>query len=406
MTGRGARRLACILVSLSLIAVGGAAAAQTTGRGASTQETVAGSLVELTQQANKSWISLNLTSAYGGGPVVGDGVPVVDPVTGYQNAYIVDSRGHLLEYTRFPDGSWSYVDLTSSWQMPAVKGRGVAPFVDPVSDNQAVVAADTAGELEKYSRATNGSWSALSLAPSLTIQGTPQPTIDPLTRFQNVYAVSSTGDLIEYTTMLASHWTTLDVTNAAHGVAVTGTPEPFVDPVTGFENVYVTSATGHLIEYTRLADGSWITLDLSVVSGLGANLAFAGTAQPFVDLATGVQTVFATSRGGQLYELARRLNGSWGALDVSSLPGQPQVGSDPIPFDYNIGGSTEHLFYDSTAGQMWESIEQPNGSWTPSDITQMAGGPYADGTPEPFVDPLTHLLNVYYDSALITIIQS
>ena len=55
---------------------------------------------------------------------------------------------------------------------------------------------------------------------------------------------------------------------------------------------------------------------------------------------------------------------------------------------------------------MWESSEQPNGSWTPSDITQMAGGPYVDGTPAPFVDPLTRLLNVYYDSSLITLALS
>jgi len=367
---------------------------------------ISGSLVELTQQANNAWISLNITGAYGGGPVVGNGVPVLDPVTGYQNAYIVNSSGHLLEYTRFPDGSWSYVDLTARWQMPAIEGRSVAPFVDRVSDNQRVVAADTEGELVEYSRATDGSWSALSLAPPLTIQGTPEPTVDPLTGFQNAYAVSSTGDLIEYTKMSTPNWVTLDVTNAAHGVPVMGTPEPFVDPVTGLENVYVTSTTGHLIEYTRLADGSWITLDLSVVSGLSAihNLVLLGTPQPFVDLAVGVQTVFAAA-GDQLYELARRLNGSWGYLDVSLLPGQPLINSDPIPFDYNIGGSKEDLFYTSTSGQMWESTEQQNGSWTPSDITQMAGGPYADGTPEPFVDPVTHLLNVYYDSAITTITE-
>ncbi len=404
MTGRCARGLVSVLLSLPLIVVGVADAAQPTGYGVTPGSSISGSLLELTQQAGSSWISLNLSGAYGGGPVVGDGVPVQDPVTGYQNAYIVDSRGHLLEYTRFPTGSWSYVDLTARWQMPAIEGRGVAPYVDRASDNQRVVAADTVGELEEYSRAIDGSWSALSLAPPMTIEGTPEPTVDPVTGFQNVYAVSSTGSLVEYTNMLTPRWTTLDVTNAAHGVAVTGTPEPFVDPVTGFENVYVTSTTGHLIEYTRLADGSWITLDLSVVSGLSAlSNVTVETPRPFVDLAAGVQTVFAAGRGGQLYEFARRLNGSWGYLNVAALPGQPQISGDPVPFDDNIGGSREYLFYDSAGGQMWESSEQPNGSWTPFDISQSAGGPYVDGTPEPFVDPVTHLLNVYYDSSLITL---
>ncbi len=93
-----------------------------------------GSLLEQTQLPNGSWISFDVTPA-DHGPIFSETAPVVDPVTGYQNAYIVVPDERLVEYTRFPAGNWSSVDLTAMWSLPLV-GSNPVPFVDVADHNQ------------------------------------------------------------------------------------------------------------------------------------------------------------------------------------------------------------------------------------------------------------------------------
>jgi len=161
-------------------------------------------------------------------------------LTGFQNVYVRTPSGDLVAYTRLPPGNWITADFSSLYRLPKIASDGL-------------------------------------------------PFTDPFTGFQNVYGTTGAGHVVEYTRLPPGNWIAVDLTSQWRGPAVIGDAVPFTDPLTGFQNAYVRTGSGGLAAYTRLPDGSWIAADFTARYGLPKIFS---DPQPFVDPATGYQSVF------------------------------------------------------------------------------------------------------------------
>ena len=185
---------------------------------------------------------------------------------------------------------------------------------------------------------------------------------------------------------MGTYWNT----PACHRATVAvDTPRPFIDPVPHFQNVYASSAAGELLEYTRLPDGSWVAVDLTVLSG-GQRIAL--SPRPVVEPVTANQAVYAETPADHSIEFIRLPSGAWTDRDLFPNGGQPQVNGSPVPF---TDGATPTLFVRSSRAIV-EFSRKPDGNWTWAFLP----GPPIGGDPAPFVDPVTHLLNVYYSNSV------
>jgi len=360
----------------------------------------ASTLSEYTRLPNGSWIGLNLTDTYGGAPLFTDAVPVVDPLTGFQNAYAITQVGHMIEYTRVPDGRWITLDITATFHLPDTAGAP-HPFTDPVSQNQIVFGRGTGGDVIQYARLSSGSWTAFDLTRSAggpTVTVSPQPTVDPLTHLLAVYSTAISGHLAEYARFPDGSWKSLDVTAFFGGPPLLGGAEPFVDPLTGFQNVYATSTNFHLIEYTRIANNTWVNADLTALWG-GFTIGL--DPQPFVDPVTHFQNAYATTQAGHLVEYTRLPDGVWVIFDITNTTNAPLLRTE-TPF--TDGGAQVVYAATNSGGQLVEFRRYPDGAWGKTFLTNT--GDRLAGFPRPIVDPLTGYLNVYLTSGplfLVTI---
>jgi len=302
-------------------------------------------LIEYTRFGGGNWGSFDVSDSFGLPSALINAVPWVDPVTGYQNEYAVSTNNHLIEYTRLPTGQWVGADLTDVANGPLVTNTP-APFDDSPTvifsggTIQSVAVTTTSGHLAIYTRQPMGGWSAVDLTSSFngpSVTADPAPFIDPLTHFLNVYVTSSNDHLIEYTRM-QTRWTTIDLTSTFGGPSIINDPAPFVDPTTGFQNVYATTTNDDLVEYTRIdppfGTGQWQALDITAAWG-GPKIV--DHPAPFTDPLTHLQNVYVTSSGSHLVEYTRGPNGAWagpgdGPVDLTSTYQGAPVVSVPAPF--------------------------------------------------------------------------
>jgi Domain of unknown function (DUF1906) len=247
--------------------------------------------IEYTRLPPGSWTTVGLTPTSPPPTLSGELIRFTDPVTKLPNVYVAGSLGHLIEYTLLPTGNWISVDLTVSYRAPAVAGTP-QPFVDPLTGFQNVYARTTSGDLIAYTRLPAGNWIAADFS---TIWGLPkiagdaEPFRDPLTGFQNVYGTTAAGHVVEYTRLPPGNWVAVDLTSRYNGPTAVGETIPFTDPLTHFQNAYVRTGSGDLAAYTRLPNGSWISADFTARYGLPQIFS---DPQPLVDPATGYQSVY------------------------------------------------------------------------------------------------------------------
>jgi hypothetical protein len=356
-----------------------------------------GPLIEVTQLADGSSLSLNITASYAAPPLSSDGVPFVDPVTGDQNVYGLGFDGDIIEYTRLPPGNWITYDVTSHSSMTVSAGTP-APFVDTFNGaHQVVFVTDEFGDLLEYIRTPSGTWSADPIGldaagfhlPSPRVLPSPRPFVDPLTGFQNVYVVSTAGQLLEFARGATTGWGFVNLSTAAGGPSnLIGSPVPFVDPLTHFQNVYATTANHHLVEFTRLPAGNWISLDINAAFSVTAD--GGTTPAPFVDPVTGLQDAYVVGGDGHLDEYTRFADGHWSSYDVTGAAGGPSLRGDPAPW----AAEGLPLVYASSATGIIAFRRDPVGKWSAAPVLVSVGGA-GTGDPEPFVDPVTSLLNIY-----------
>jgi hypothetical protein len=360
-------------------------------------------LIEYTRFAGGNWGSYDVSDSWGLPSALINAVPWVDPVTGYQNEYAVSTNNHLIEYTRLPTGQWVDADLTNLANGPLVTNTP-APFDDSptvifsTGSIQAVAVTTTDNHLAIYTRQPLGGWSAVDLTQSFNgpaVTADPAPFVDPVTGFLNVYATSTNDHLVAYTRM-QTRWTTIDLTSTFTGPSIFNDPAPFIDPLTGFQNVYATTTNDDLVEYTRPTGpgyfGQWITVDITAAYG-GPHIV--DHPAPFVDPVTGLQNVYTTTTNSHLAEYTRNPNGSWISVDLTAVYQGAPVPSSPAPFVDPLNTKTQIAFGTTTGSHLVEYIRQPKGNWQIVDLTASYSGALVPGDPRPFVDPLTGFLNVY-----------
>jgi hypothetical protein len=110
----------------------------------------------------------------------------VDPLTGYQNVYAETLFGQLVEFTRFPDGSWQSLQIAPSGDTPGISGDPV-PYVDGSTQT---VFAPWGVDLVEYVRQPDGSWIKADITAGTgtpQIDGTPALIVDPVTHLLNAY---------------------------------------------------------------------------------------------------------------------------------------------------------------------------------------------------------------------------
>lgn len=348
--------------------------------------------IEYTRFPGGNWGSSNISAAWGLPPTLINAIPFTDPTTNYQNTYHTSIGGHLIEDTRLPTGKWIAADITAVGNGPTVT-NDPAPFIDPIGDPQAVAVTTTAGHLAVFTRQPLGGWSAIDLTQSFngpSITADPAPFVDPLTGLLNVYVTTPAGHIVEYTRTL-TRWVTLDLTATFTGPTIFNDPAPFRDPLTGFQNVYGTTTNGDLVEYTRMPAGNWITVDITGFYG-GPNIG--DHPAPFTDPFTGLQNVYTTTTDNHLAEYTRLPPGNWISVDLTATYQGAPVPSTPAPFvDPNSGAQ---IAFSTTSGShLVEYERQPQGNWRIIDLTASYNGALVPGDPKPTDDPLTGFLNVY-----------
>jgi hypothetical protein len=349
-------------------------------------------LIEYTRFPGGNWGSYNVSGSWSLPTALINAVPFVDPLTRYQNEYATSTGNHLIEYTRLPTGKWIASDITAAANGPAVT-NDPAPFVDPLTGLQNVYSTSTVGHLIQYTRQPLGGWMSVDLTQSFSgpaMTGDPAPFVDPLTGLQNVYVTTPNGHIVEYTRE-ATRWVTIDLTATFTGPSIFNDPAPFTDPLTGFQNVYGTSTGSDLVEYTRMPAGNWITVDITGFYG-GPNVV--DHPAPFTDPLTGLQNVYATTTDNHLSEYTRKADGSWISIDLTSAFQGAPVPSSPAPF-VDPGTGAQIAFSTTNSSHLVEYERQPQGNWRIIDITASYSAAAVPGDPKPFIDPLTLFLNVY-----------
>jgi Domain of unknown function (DUF1906) len=246
----------------------------------------------------------------------------------------------------------------------------------------------------EYTRLPPGSWTTVGLTPTSpppTLSGELTRITDPVTGLPNVYVAGAQGHLIEYTLMPSGNWISVDLTNLYRAPAVGGTPEPFVDPLTGFQNVYARTATGDLIAYTRLPAGNWIAADFTSIWGVPK---MASDAEPFRDPLTGFQNVYGTTGAGHVVEYTRLPPGNWVAVDLTSRYNGPTAIGETIPFTDPLT-HFQNAYVRTASGDLAAYTRLPSGSWISADFTTIYGLPKIFSDPQPLVDPATGYQSVY-----------
>lgn len=353
-------------------------------------------LIEYTRFPGGNWGSYNFSGSWNLPRALINGIPFTDPLTNYQNVYATSAGNHLIEYTRLPTGKWVAADLTVVANGPAVT-NDPAPFCEPspctTSSVQYVYSTSTAGHLIEFSRQPMGGWISIDLTQSFsgpTITADPAPFQDVVTGRQEVYATTAAGHLVEYSRQ-ATRWTTLDLTTTFTGPAIFNEPAPFLDPTTAYQNVYGSTRSGDLVEYTRLPGGNWITVDITGFYG-GPNVV--GDPAPFTDPVTHFQNVYVTTTDSHLAEYTRLADGQWTSVDLTAVYQGAPVPSSPAPFVDPISGA-QIAFGTTTAAHLVEYERQPAGNWRIIDITASYSAALVPGDPKPWNDPTTAFLNVY-----------
>ncbi len=207
-----------------------------------------------------------------------------------------------------------------------------------------------------------------------------------------MYVAGSQGHLVEYTLTTGGTWISLDLTATFQATAVVGTPQPFVDPLTGFQNVYARTSSGDLIAYTRLPAGNWIAADFSAIWSLPK---IASDAEPFRDPLTGFQNVYGTTGSGHVVEYTRLPPGNWVAVDLTFRYNGPTAIGETIPFTDPL---THFLNAYIRTGPRATWRRTPGcrpGTGSAPTSPPCTGCPPSSATHSPLVDPATGFQSVY-----------
>jgi hypothetical protein len=205
-----------------------------------------------------SWCSYPLL---GDNAMAGGATAVFNAQNGDMEIFAPSADGSLLQ-VEGNGTSWASYNVTASVGGIHIKG---APGAIWNSGGPDIFAIDSNGALRQFTICSGGSgWCSYQISPNNTFSG----GVDAVQTSSaiEVFARSTGGHLyqIEHTT---SGWATYDITTAAGGVNVLGTPGLFWNA--SGPNVFISDASGRLTQFALCPTGGWCTYSLTGTNAVG-----------------------------------------------------------------------------------------------------------------------------------------
>lgn len=341
-----------------------------------------------------------------GGSLVGGALIDVATV-GTASAAPGPALGSVIDFARGPapaSASTVYDLSAQSGGTPTIAGDP-APFTDPMSRQEQVFGISTGGDLfvvvRNVQTLSTGVVDLTSKTPGLPpLVGNPAPFIDPQTGAEQILARARNGDVIDVARSLdGSAFGAYDLTGSGAS-KLAGNPVPFVDPQTHQEQIFGTSTGGHLFELWRDAGNFSVHLyDISAASGTPSPLQ--ADPAPIVDPQTGAEQIDVGGVNGDIIDYSRDSHSfAVGVYDLTrGAPGTPALAGSPVPFT-DPGNRQEQIFGISNTGHVFEIYRNTaTFAVAPYDLSAATAGAPATGRPAPFVDPQTGLEQIFATTA-------
>lgn len=325
-------------------------------------------------------------SASANGPAISGNPSAV--VTNFTHVYASGPNGDLLEYVN--DGAngraWNAYDVSVAAGGGPTLASNPAAFLYGPSGLIHVYLRTTNGDLIEYVNdgASGHLWNAYDLSAGPGGDGpiVGSPVEIDLGVQVHVYAKAANGDLVEYTNDGANGhlWNAYDLSFTPGGAGpVVGTPGAVNYGTT--VHVYVTGATGDLLEYVNdgLGGHIWNAYDLS--AGPGGAGPISGTPSA---VTIGIRVhVYAQAPNGDLLEYVNDgLRGHvWNAYDLSAGPGGGgPIAGMPVAIAF---GTTVHVYARVSNNDLVEYVNdgQRGHVWNAYDLTVASAGPRIAGDP-------------------------
>jgi hypothetical protein len=235
------------------------------------------------------------------------------------------------------------------------------------------------------------SYDQTAIAEGPEITGRPSPLISGSSVY--VFVRAAGGDLTEFVNdgLNGRLWNAYDRTQTSGGPAIVGDPGALLlDP--NETAVFAQASGGELVEFVNDgADGhSWNAYNLTQLT---SGRTIAGDPAPL--LVGSSIDVFGRAADGDLFEFSQptAAGGSWSATDLSQVAGGQTIAGDPEGVLY--GTSSLHVYATAASGDLIEFVNDGAGGrpWNAYNLTVAAAGPTVTGRPS----PITYGTTVHVD---------
>jgi peptidoglycan/xylan/chitin deacetylase (PgdA/CDA1 family) len=334
-----------------------------------------GDLVEYVNDGHfgRPWNAYDLTAATGGSPLGGPPTALAFGPAGIE-VYARAANGDLLEFANDNASGriWNAYDLTNLAHGQPVVG-GVEPIVQGLFAG--IYAQGTNGHLIEYvNDGANGqTWNSYDLTTSAVggsaINGKPA-ALSFTQAALHVYVRAASGDLVEYVNDRSGGggWSAYDLRAIAGGQVLASTPSALFYSEVGVVHVYGQNTYGDLVEYVN--DGAygrlWNVYDLSVAA---AGPFVAGTPAAVDFSEQGRIHIYVRGANNDLYEFVNdgAFGRNWNAYDLNGVSYGPSIGTDPGAVDF---GGVVHVYAGGPT---------PMGGIVVSNLSNVPNSPYSAG---------------------------
>ncbi|MGH8995979.1 MAG: CHAP domain-containing protein, partial [Acidimicrobiales bacterium] len=331
------------------------------------------------------WNSYDRTDPARGPTISGRPAPVY--VGGLQNVFVRQDGGDLVQYVddNLSGRAWNTYDLTTGASGPQIAGDPAAVVLN--HSTVYVLARAVSGDLYEFTNNGSGSqlWSATDVSSAAGV-GPVQGDVSVIVvgSALDVFAQSANNSLVELsgTGSGTRSWTTSNLSQAAGGPAVSGSPGAVLYGQTSI-HVYAMDGAGSLYEFVNdgAAGHPWSSYDLTqdasgpAASGQPAAIVYGPTVHVYVN-AGGHLTEFVNDGAN------RRL---WNSYDLTSISHSPAITGEATAIFYTP--SIVDLFAQGPSGHLITYVNDGAGGrlWNSYDLTSLASGPTVGADPTALV---------------------